>query len=233
MTWRWTAAHSGYMRAIYIRSAFVGTTLVLALTGCGPAESDTAEPAQGGNPGDGSSSSEEPSVDREEQITPGGIAAIVLQHLGSDAVRQFVTYEPEPGSVSVMVQLRDATPHNFGVQVYSPEQAELFSAAGQCPREPKRKGESQCRTLDNGTTVTTREDAQGFSDDNVDGMVISGTAITPEDGGALAMYESYDDSPAVSVADLEDLLTDPRLTWLTDPVVNKAGEDIDVKESTG
>ena len=104
-----------------------------------------------------------------------------------------------------------------------------FSAAGQCPGEPTREGESQCRTLENGTTVTTRVDAQGFSDDNVDGMVISGTAITPEDGGALAMYESYDDSPAVSVADLEDLLTDPRLTWLTDPVVNKAGEDIDVK----
>ncbi len=217
------------MRGIYIRSAFVGTTLALALTGCGPAESDTAEPAQGGNLADGSSSSEEPSVDREEQITPGGIAAIVLQHLGSDAVRKFVTYEPEPGSVSVTVQLRDATPHNFGVQVYSPERAELFSAAGQCPREPKRRGESQCRTLDNGTTVTTREDAQGFSDDNVDGMVISGTAITPEDGGALAMYESYDDSPAVSVADLEDLLTDPRLTWLTDPAVNEAGEGIRVQ----
>jgi hypothetical protein len=77
------------------------------------------------------------------------------------------------------------------------------------------------------------EEAQGFSDDNADGMVISGTAITPEDGGALAMYESYDDSPAVSVADIQDLLSDPRLTWLTDPGVNEAGADIDVKEVTG
>jgi len=220
------------MRANYTRSAFVGATLVLALTGCGPAESNSAEPALAGNLGDGSSSGEEPSVDKQEQITPGGIAAIVLQHLGSDAVRKFVTYEPEPGSVSVLVQLRDGTPHNFAVQVYSPKQAELFSEARQCPREPKHKGEL-CRTLENGTTVTTRQDAGGFSDDNVDGMVISATAITPEDGGTLAMYESYDDSAAVSMTDLEDLLTDPRLTWLTEPVVNRAGEGIDVKESTG
>lgn len=233
MTRRWTVAHSGYMRTIYIRSALVGTTLVLALTGCGRSDSDVAEPAQTGKPGGASSSSEDSSFDGEEQITPGGIAAIVLEHLGSDAVREFVTNEPEPGSVSVTVRLRDATPHNFAIQVYSPEQAELFNASGQCPREPTREGEAQCRTLENGTTVTTRVDDQGFSDDNVEGMVISGTAITPEDGGALAMYESYDDSPAISAAELEDLLTDPRLTWLTAPVVNEAGEEIDVKESTG
>lgn len=220
------------MRAIYIRSAFAGTTLVLALTGCGSARSGTAEPAQAGNSGDDSSSSEEPVVDGKEQITPGGIAAIVLEHLGSDAVREFVTYEQEAGSVSVTIRLRDATAHMFGLQIYSPEQSEMFGPAGQCPQKPRRGGESQCRVLENGTTVTTRLDAQGFSDDNVDGMVISGTAITPEDGGALAMYESYDDSPAVSVADLEDLLTDPRLTWLTEPAVNEAGEEIDVKDST-
>lgn len=131
------------------------------------------------------------------------------------------------------VRLRDATPHNFGVQVYSPEQAEQFNASGQCPGEPPRQGESQCRTLENGTTLTTRVDAQGFSDDNVEGMVISGSAITPENGGALAMYKSYDDSPAVSVAELEHLLTDPRLSWLTDPVVNETGEGIDVEECAG
>lgn len=232
MVWRWSAAYIGYVRAIDIRAAVVGGSLVLALTGCGTAESDTAE-AQGGDPGDGSSRSAEPSVDREEEITPGGIAAIVLQHLGSDAVREFVTYEPEPGSVSLIVQLRDATPHSFGVDVFSPEQAEGFGAAGQCPREAEREPGSQCRTLDNGTTVTTREDNEGFSDDNVDGMVISVGAITPEDGGALAMYESYDDSPAVSVTDLEGLLSDPGLTWLTDPAVNEAGEEIDVTELAG
>lgn len=221
------------MSATYIRNAVVGTTLVLALTGCGRTGSGIAEPGQGVNTGDASSSGGGSSVDGEEQITPGGIAAIVLEHLGSDAVREFVAYEPEPGSVSVVVRLRDVTPHNFGVQVYSPEQAEQFNGSGHCPGEPTRRGGSRCRTLENGTTVTTRVDSQGFSDDNVEGMVMSGTAITPKDGGALAMYESYDDSPAVSLDDLDGLLTDPGLTWLTDPAVNEAGEDIDVKDSTG
>jgi hypothetical protein len=63
--------------------------------------------------------------------------------------------------------------------------------------------------------------------------VISGSADTPENGGALALYESYDDSPAISVADLEDLLTDPRLTWFTEPAVNRAGSEIDLKEIAG
>lgn len=90
-----------------------------------------------------------------------------------------------------------------------------------------------CRTLGSGRTVTVRKTAEGFSDDNVEGMVISGTAITHGDGGALTMYENYDDSPAISVAGLEDLLTDPRLTWFTDPSVNAAGADVDVKELLG
>lgn len=91
---------------------------MLALTGCGRAESGRA-PAPAGSFGDGSSSSEDPSVDGEEQDTPSGIAAIVLEHLGSDALVEFVTNEQEPGSLSVRIRLRDASPHNFGVQVHS------------------------------------------------------------------------------------------------------------------
>lgn len=60
-----------------------------------------------------------------------------------------------------------------------------------------------------------------------------GSVITPGDGAAMAMYESYDDSPAVSVADLEDLLSDPRLTWLTDPEVNESGETVDLEVISG
>lgn len=227
MAREWADAHTGLMDVVHTRNALVGSALVLALTGCGSTESDTTEPAPGDGSRDSSSSSGQPSVTGEEQITPGGIAAIVLDQLGPDTVREFTTFEPEPGSVSVMVRLSDATPHNFGVTVFSPEQAAVFGESGECPSEPERG--SQCRTLDNGTTVTIEEVAEGFSDDNEDGMVVGGRAVTPEDGGALAMYESYDDSPAVSAKDLEDLLTDPRLTWLIDPAVNKAGEDIDVE----
>ncbi len=220
------------MRRIHIRSAIAGTTLALTLTGCGLTESGTTEPARSDDSSDGSPISAGSGA-AKQRITPGGVAVIVLEHLGSEAVRQFVTYEPEPGSVSVMVRLRDATPHNFAVQVHSPEQAEMFGEGATCEDDRRSRGESRCRTLANGTTVTTMVAAHGFSDDNADGMVISGNTTTPEDGGALAMYESYDDSPAISVADLEDLLTDPRLTWRTDPAVNEAGEEISVKDITG
>lgn len=212
----------------------MGGALLLALAGCAQAEPEPTESAPADNPGHGSPTAAEPSGDGQQRITPGGVAAIVLEHLGSDTVRRFVTYEQEPGSVSVMVRLRDATPHNFGVQVYSPNQAEMFGPAGRCPRNDRPKGgEFRCRTLADGTTITTIEDDAGFSDDNADGVVISGSAVTPDDGGALALYESYDDTPAISAADLEDLLTDPRLTWLTEPAVNRAGERIEVKEIGG
>jgi len=34
-------------------------------------------------------------------------------------------------------------------------------------------------------------------------------------------------------ADMARILSDPRLTWLTDPALNEAGEDVHVKELTG
>jgi len=173
---------------------------------------------------------------QEELITPGGVALIVLDHLGPDTVRQVVTFtENEEGEgVGVMVRLRDRTPHNFSVSVYPPEQAQEFGPAGECPPSPERKGEaSQCRVLDDGTTVMTSEIAEGFSDDNADGSLLWGSVITPDAGAAMAMYESYDDSPAITVAELEDMLSDPRLTWLTDPEVNESGETVDLKVITG
>lgn len=75
----------------------------------------------------------------------------------------------------------------------------------------------------------TSETPYGFSDDNANGMVVSGTAATTENGTAMAMYESYDKSPSVSVADLDSLLADPRLTWVTNPALNDAGEGVDIK----
>ncbi len=165
-------------------------------------------------------------------ITPGGVASIVLEHLGSDAVRGFVDPGSESGSVSIMVQLQGKGRHHFAVRVFSPDHTGSFDT-GTCLWGPDREGEgdSTCVRLENGTTVTTKVSDEGFTDDNVDGMVISETAMTPDVGAALAMYERYDDSAAVSAADLGDLLADPRLTWLTDPWVNEAGAAVDVKES--
>ena len=223
------------MRAIHVRRVFVGATLALALTACGTGGSNTANPSGEGNGMPSASAGESPSGRKKEKITPGGIAMIVRDHLGPNAVRQFLTYEPEPGTVSVMINLRDEGPHNFAVQVYPPRSAAEFGKAGKCPPQPKgqRATQMRCRTLENGTTVTMIEDSAGFSDDNAKGMVLSGTAITAGEGAALAMYEIYDKTPAVSAADIEDVLTDPRLTWLTEVAVNKAGEDVVVKKMTG
>jgi hypothetical protein len=223
------------MKAIHISSVLVGATLVMALTACGPGGSDTAKPTEGGDAGESTSAGRSPRGDTKEKITPGGLAIIARDHLGRSAIRRFVTYEPEPGTVSVMITLRDEGPHNFAVQVYPPKLANQFGKAGKCPPKPRsqRATQMRCRTLDNGTTITMIEDSAGFSDDNAKGMVLSGTAITPGDGAAIAMLEIYDKTPAVSAADIEDLLSDPRLTWLTDVAVNRAGEDVAVKRITG
>ena len=220
---------------IHIRGTIVGTALALALAACGSAGSDTAEPAARSNTSESASPRAGASGDKSERITPGGIAVVVSKHLGRDAVQQFATYGAEPGGVSVMITLRDGDRDgHFAVSVYSPKHAEA-GKAGRCPpkHRMKRLGQSQCRTLDNGTTVTTGESPYGFSDDNANGMAVFGTATTPETGTAMAMYESYDDSPSVSAADMERILSEPRLTWLTDPALNEAGEDVHVKELTG
>ena len=82
------AVHSGHMRPAFIRTSFVGATLMLAMSGCGSADSGTAEPTEAGSVSESSSNSAEPTLDAKEQITPAGIASIVLEHLGSDAVQQ-------------------------------------------------------------------------------------------------------------------------------------------------
>jgi len=217
------------------RLAFVSIALAMALSACGSANSDTAQPADLSG-GQTSSPGASAGGRGPERITPGGIAVVVLDHLGQRAVRLFATYEPEPGSVDLMIGLREGTRADmFALTVYSPEQAGELGPAGKCPPKSRRDrfGDTQCRTLDNGTTVMTTEVAEGFSDDNADGMVVFGTAVTRDAGAAMAMYESYDDTPVVSAADLNGILADPRLTWLTQPDLNEAGEDVDVKKLKG
>jgi hypothetical protein len=119
---------------------------------------------------------------------------VVLEHLGSQAVQQFSTYEPEPNEASVMIRLRSGNRDGyFSLTVYSPEHVEA-GEAGPCPPEHGTKDADKwhCQTLENGTTVITSEVGQGFSDDNAHGMVVFGSAVTPENGTAMAMYESYD-----------------------------------------
>ena len=112
------------------RAAFAGTALIAALAACGSTRADTAGPAS--TPGAGRTGS--PAVGgaaEPERITPEGIAVVVRDHLGPRAVRQFTTFEPEPGSVSLMIELcASGRSDNFAVTVSSPRQALQFVAAG-------------------------------------------------------------------------------------------------------
>jgi hypothetical protein len=78
----------------------MGTALALALTACGTAGPDTAEPTGETSARESASPRASVSGESEEQITPGGIAVVVREHLGRDAVQRFFTYGREPGDVS-------------------------------------------------------------------------------------------------------------------------------------
>ena len=211
--------------------AGVAAVLAVATTACGSPAADRREkPEAGQSPGPSETTSAQ-----QEQITPGAIAVILHEHLG-DAVRRVVTFrgDQEAGSIDVMVELRDRTPHNFSVGVFSPRGTAELGPAGSCPPRRQLGGqETRCRTLGDGTTITIGRTRTGFSDDNRNGSMLFGSVVTAEDGGAIAMYESYDPSPALTRAELEDVLTDPRLTWLTDPEVNEAGRAVDVEQVPG
>ena len=217
------------------RSAVIGTVLTAALVACGSTPADTAGPAATPSAGRTGSPAAADAADTE-RITPRGIAVVVRDQLGARAVRRFTTFHPEPGSVSVMVRLREGgRGDNFAVTVSSPRQARELGSAKACPPDGDRGRweDAQCRILDDGTMVTTSEIQEGFSDDNADGVVAFGTAVNRESGAAMAMYESYDDTPAVSAADLDRILADRRLTWLTDPSLDRSGGDIRIEELDG
>lgn len=228
--------------------AFAVSSIALVVAGCGspaPDASDTttasasasasASDAIASRPPTGGS---RPAQGHKEPITSAGIAAVVEDHLGAENIKLFGSYGDEPGSVDLMVGLRSGGQRDmFVVSVYSPAQgAGEFGSLGKCPRKkaPARKmRQESCHKLKDGTTVMADLTLSGFSDDNSHGRVVSGTAQAPDGSVTLAMYESYDSSPPVSVADLSDLLSDPRLTWRTDSTVNDAGQDLKVRTFDG
>ena len=224
------------------------TLLALAVTACGSAPSNNSGPAgqdaTSESPSRNPRATSEPSTEESprtasdrELITAAGIAAIVQRHLGQDRVKMFGVFDgDEPGSVGLWIQMRGAGgPENFSLSLYSPQATgNYMGRPGQCPAKTQRMpGKSRCRVLENDRTVMINQMAQGFSDDNAKGMVISGTVVTRKDGSALSMYESYDRSPTITMADLEQVLGDPNLTWRTDAAVNQAGEKITVRRLDG
>ena len=219
-----TRQHSGDMtrrRTATVTGSAVGV-LVLLLGACGDGTSDTARPDA---PTSGDAAASTP-----ELITPGGVAALVQEHLGEERVEQLAVTQSGDESVGVMVRLADAGPaDNFAVSIYSPEGSDVPGRRS-CRQERRARDSAQkltCVELDDGRTVMASLVPEGFSDDNTDGVVVYGTT-TSDTGAVIAMYESYDRTPPVTPEDLVDLLRDPRLAWRTDPEVNRAGADIEL-----
>lgn len=190
----------------------------------------------GGDPGaaDDASPSASPAA-ALETITAAGVAAVVHDHLG-DRVRRLGTYGEDGGDegVGLMVQLRGGDRRDaFAVTVAGPDGAEELGGGpgGGCD---ELDGVMEvCRELPGGGLVSAGTTPYGFSDDNVRGSTLMGSAYRPEVGVAYAMYETYGDRLLVDPEELADLLADPRLTWQTDPAVNAEGERLEVRRLEG
>ena len=135
-----------------------------------------------------------------------------------------------------MVRLRGSSRADmFAVTAYSPKRGGEFARMAKCPTRKQLERdrdtkEFTCHELPNGTTVTAYLVPYGFSDDNRNGHVVTGLAAGPDKSVAMVMYESYDKDAPITVSDVDQLLSDPRLTWMTDPAVNAAGNGLKIKK---
>lgn len=201
--------------------------LILAVSACGSGTAVTA-----GQRTTTDSPTSPTSGQPTEPMTPGGIAVLVEQHLGGDRVRRYTTYDSDEGSVNVAVHLVGAGRRDmFVVNVYSPDESEAIGPGQGCEPQasPTREpGDGRCEELPDGSVVSVTKSGSGFSDNNEHGSVLMASALNPGQRMALAMYESYTQTIPVSQERLMDLMSDPRLAWLTDPALNEAGQDIAV-----
>jgi hypothetical protein len=226
----------------------VGLVTVLTVAACGKQAGDSSQPASPTGAASSASAPSEPTSSAmasrppaaKEKITAAGIAAVITEHLGAGRVAAFGSYDGEPGAVDVMIRLRGSgRADNFMVTVYSPKQGGgEFGELTECPRGKQARRDKftkqfTCHRLANGTTVTAYLVPYGFSDDNSRGHVVTGMAGTPNGNVAMALYESYGRSAPITVADVDELLSDPRLTWMTDPAVNAAGEALHIDRLRG
>lgn len=209
------------MKNLFSQAA-VAAVVVATVTACG-ADQQRADDPQGGA--------------GTEPITVQGVAALVEEHLGAANVQQFASFGDDEQSVGVMVRLRGAGRRDmFMVGVTSPDGAdqEYLGGTGMACEQLERRSDRHveqvwCEDLADGGVASVSLVPYGFSDDNKHGRVLMGTGTGQEGRLATAMYESYTPTVAVEPEDLLDLMADERLAWTTDPAVNDAGRDIDVR----
>src|ERR671920_1497383 len=102
-------------------------TVTASASASAPARDATASRTPTGGP-------RPPAQGHKEPITSAGIAAVVEDHLGADNIKLFGSYGDEPGSVDLIVGLRNAGRRDmFLVSAYSPGQgAGEFGNLGKC-----------------------------------------------------------------------------------------------------
>jgi len=137
------------------------------------------------------------------------VAALVAGHLGAENVRRYLTYGQEEGSVDVL------------------NCAQMEGQRG------RRDDRLWCEDLANGGVTFVELTRYGFSDDNTEGKTLIGLAAEPDGRLANAMYESYTPSVGVDPEDLLALMADERLAWSTDPSLNEAVRDINIRRMAG
>ena len=226
------------MRPVRLAAAALGLAAVLAAAGCGDA-------AGGGKDGEDTTSSSadgSPTSAAQEQITEGGLAALVADHLGKDAIARFVSYGPEPGQVYVMVRLRGSGRADmFSVSVMSPKQGgrELAGAMGKCPttEQRKRMGWIWRSSPVTGCKMARQSAPTWFRPDSA--TTTHAVSSSPESPSRPTRARPSPCTRAttrprlISVADVDKLLSDPRMTWMTDPATNKAGNNLKIEKLRG
>lgn len=201
------------------------TALLVTLAGCGD---DTSPSAR-----------EDPTGAAGERITSQGVAALVEEHLGADRVRWYGAFDEE-GQVLVTVRLEDASgPHSFVVGASSPDSDEYGFlgddvTCDQMEAQEGRRGmEVWCQALEGGGIATVQRLPTGFTDGNRHGRMMMAFAYQPGGRTATAMYESSTPTTDIEPETLLELVADERLAWTTDPAVNDAGSDIEVRRLEG
>jgi hypothetical protein len=199
----------------------LGMSLGLSLSACSPARSteDTATEAR------------TTSAPRHERITGPGVAAVVDDHLG-DRVTGYGKFTSTANKASVVATIHDggATQAGLmGITVTGPGSPEGLGRQDCKARERRSAadgGTVDCEVLPDGTLVSTSMVPEGFSDTNANGVTLTGLLVSPDGVKVTLLFESWDPTPSISQEELRSLISDPRLTWRTDPAVNDAGRSL-------